>query len=246
MVELLTTSAVPYYTDSNGLIAFYEPGLMDHKVFFSISGHGYEYHADGFGIRGIALQTTPGTTATLKIKRLNIAERLYRVTGQGIYRDTVLRGRKPPIDQPLLNGQVTGQDGILTALYRGRLYWLYGDTNKLSYALGNFQMTGATSDPPEKIDPSVGVSLHYFTNKEGTIRPMVPMKGEGVVWLSGLVVLPDESGNSACSPGSSVAAAWGPCWRTALSSTTSTTTHSTSSGLTPSIRPSTRSATPSA
>ena len=32
MVELQTTSSTRYYTDSNGLIAFYEPGLMDKKV----------------------------------------------------------------------------------------------------------------------------------------------------------------------------------------------------------------------
>src|SRR5437016_3193058 len=61
MVELLTTSSVSYYTDSNGLIAFDEPGLMDRKVFFSVSAHGYELAPDGFGIRGKILQTTPGT-----------------------------------------------------------------------------------------------------------------------------------------------------------------------------------------
>src|SRR6185436_17640676 len=105
----------------------------------------------------VALETKAGGSARLKIKRLNIAERLYRITGQGIYRDTVLLGRKPPIAEPLLNAQVTGQDGILTAIYRGRIYWLYGDTGKLSYPLGNFAMSGATSEPPAKIDPSVGI-----------------------------------------------------------------------------------------
>ena len=64
----------------------------------------------------------------------------------GDSRDTVLLGRKPPIAEPLLNAQVTGQDGILTAVYRGRLYWFYGDTCRLSYALGGFAMTGATTE----------------------------------------------------------------------------------------------------
>ncbi len=194
MVELQTTSSVRYYTDSNGLIAFDEPGLMDKKVWFGVSAHGYEFPPDGFGIRGVSLQTTPGAGAKLKIKRLNIAERLYRITGQGIYRNTVLLGRKPPIAEPLLNAQVTGQDGILTAIYRGKLYWLYGDTNRLSYALGGFAMTGATTELPEKIDPSIGIDLRYFIGPDGFARPMAPMKGEGVVWLAGLVVLPDESG----------------------------------------------------
>lgn len=194
MVELQTTNGARYYTDSNGLIAFFEPGLMDTKVFFGVASHGYEFAPDGFGIRGVALETKRGGSTHLKIKRLNIAERLYRITGQGIYRDTVLLGRKPPIDQPLINAQVTGQDGILTAIYGGKLYWLYGDTNRLSYALGNFSMTGATTELPHKLDPSVGLNLKYFTGTEGFVRPMAPIGGEGVVWLFGLVVVHDNAG----------------------------------------------------
>jgi hypothetical protein len=192
MVELKTTSNVSYFTDSAGLIAFDEPGLMNKKVWFSIAAHGYEYPADGFGSRGAALRTSPGGAARLRIKRINIAERLYRVTGQGIYRDTALLGRKPPIDLPLLNADVTGQDGILNAIYRGKLYWFYGDTNRLSYPLGNFAMAGATTPLPDKIDPAVGFNLRYFVGADGFARPMAPMKGEGVVWLFGVVVLSDR------------------------------------------------------
>lgn len=194
MVELQTTYGTRHYTDSAGLVAFREPGLMGKKVFFAVSSHGYEFAKDGFGIRGVALEAKPGGAARLKIKRLNIAERLYRITGQGIYRDTVLLDRKPPIAEPLLNAEVTGQDSVLTALYRGKVYWFHGDTGRLSYALGNFATSGATTDAPEKIDPEVGINLTYFTAKDGFSRPMAPMKGEGVVWLSGVVVLPDESG----------------------------------------------------
>ncbi len=194
MVALQTTSAASYYTDSNGLVAFYEPGLMGKKVYFGVSAHGYQFPADVFGSRGVTLETRPGGSARLKIKRINIAERIYRITGQGIYRDTVLLGRKAPIAEPLLNAQVTGQDGVLNAIYRGKLYWFYGDTSRLSYALGNFSMTGATTKLPDQIDPAVGFDLTYFTGKDGFARPMAPIPGEGVVWLSGLVVLPDESG----------------------------------------------------
>lgn len=194
MVELKTTSNISLYTDSNGLIAFYEPGLMNQRVWFEVSAHGYEFAADGFGLRGVTLETRPGAIAQLKIKRLNIAERLYRITGQGIYRDTVLLGRKAPITEPLLNGAVTGQDGILTAIYRGKLYWFYGDTSRLSYGLGNFAMTGATSEMPDKLDPSVGFDLKYFLAPDGFSKRMAPLEGEGVVWLSGLVVLSDPKG----------------------------------------------------
>ncbi|GAC1334942.1 MAG: DUF4185 domain-containing protein [Isosphaeraceae bacterium] len=194
MVELRTTNSVSYMTDSAGLVAFDEPGLMGKNVFFSVSSHGYECPRDGFGIRGVVLETKQGASAKIKIKRINIAERLYRITGQGIYRDSVLLGRKVPIADPLLNAQVMGQDGTLNALYRGKLYWFYGDTNRLSYALGNFSMSGATTDAPDKIDPAVGFNLKYFVGKDGFVRAMAPMKGDGVVWLFGLVVLPSEKG----------------------------------------------------
>ncbi len=194
LVELQTTSGARYYTDSGGWIAFYEPGLMDQKVWFEVSAHGYQFAQDGFGLRGVALQTTPGTTSRLKIKRLNIAERLYRITGQGIYRDTILLGHKPPISHPLLNASVTGQDSVMTAIYRGKLYWFYGDTSRLSYGLGNFAMSGATTDLPGKLNPSAGFDLAYFTGPDGFSRRMAPMDGEGVVWLSGLLALPDEAG----------------------------------------------------
>ena len=85
LVELRTVHNVRYYTDSAGLVAFSEPGLMDQEVFFFVTSDGYEYPADGFGMRGTRLQVQAGDEATLKLERLNIAERLYRVTGGGIY-----------------------------------------------------------------------------------------------------------------------------------------------------------------
>jgi len=194
MVELRTTSNICHYTDSNGLVAFDEPGLMNKRVWFGVSALGYEFPPDGFGLRGATLQTKPGGNARLMIKRLNIAQRLYRITGQGIYRDTVLLARKASIAEPLLNGDVTGQDGVLSAVYRGKLYRFYGDTLRLSYALGGFAMTGGTTELPDQIDPSAGFNLRYFLGKDGFARPMSPMQGEGVVWLTGLTVLPDESG----------------------------------------------------
>lgn len=198
LVELRTTNAVRYTTDSAGLIAFHEPGLMGRDVFFHISSHGYEFPADGFGMHGKAVHTTPGGSVQLKVKRINLAERLYRVTGQGIYRDTVLLGREAPIREPVLNARVTGQDSILNAIYRGRLYWFWGDTGRESYPLGHFRMAGATSKLPEQggLDPSVGVDLTYFVDDTGFSRPLAPFPQvkRGLYWLNGFIVLPDESG----------------------------------------------------
>src|SRR4029079_10357180 len=59
LVELETVNHSRFYTDSNGVVAFHEPGLMDQTVFFHVKSHGYEYPADGFGYRGKALKIQP-------------------------------------------------------------------------------------------------------------------------------------------------------------------------------------------
>ena len=52
---------------------------------------------DGFGFRRSFPITEGGKVHLSVIQRLNIARRLYRVTGEGIYRDSVLTGDGVPI-----------------------------------------------------------------------------------------------------------------------------------------------------
>lgn len=191
LVELRTVHDVRYWTDSGGVVAFDEPGLLGERVFFHVSSHGYEFPRDGFGYRGQALDTVPGGSATLRIKRRNIAERLYRVTGAGIYRDTVLSGGKPPLAEPLLNARVLGSDSVVTAVYRDKLYWFWGDTNRVAYPLANFQVSGATS-PLVGLRPDEGIPLTYFVDDKGFAKPMAPMPGAGPTWIFGLVAFQDE------------------------------------------------------
>jgi len=197
LVELRTTNNIRYFTDSSGIAAFYEPGLMDREVFFFVESHGHEFPKDGFGFRGTRLKTTPGASAVIHIDRLNIAERLYRVTGEGIYRDSVLTGTAVPLKKPVLNGQVMGQDSVFTCIYHGRLFWMWGDTGRPSYPLGNFAMSGAVSDLPDQggLDPSVGVNLKYYVGEDGFSRKMSPLKEPGLVWLDGLITVRDPQGN---------------------------------------------------
>src|SRR5947209_13620242 len=196
LVELRTVNHVRLVTDSNGIAAFREPGLMSQTVFFHVSGHGYEFPKDGFGIRGRKVDVTPGGSVTLRIDRVNIAERLYRVTGAGIYRDSVLVGAKVPIKEPLLNAQVLGSDSVMNAVYRGKLWWFWGDTQRPGYPLGNFHVPGATSEPPARggLDPDAGVDLTYFVDEKGFAKRTCEMPGNGPTWLTTLVVLPDAKG----------------------------------------------------
>jgi hypothetical protein len=200
LVELRTVNDIRLVTDSAGLAAFAEPGLMDGSpVFFHVSSHGYEFPKDGFGYRGKALRPRAGETAQLKIRRLNIAERLYRVTGAGIYRDSVLLGRGVPLRAPLLNARVFGSDSVVNAVHRGKIYWFWGDTNRPGYPLGNFNVPGATSLLPLEggLDPARGVDLDYFAGPDGFARATAPVPGPGPTWIFGLVALNDPSSGPA-------------------------------------------------
>jgi hypothetical protein len=205
LVELKTTGNVVYVTDSNGIVAFDEPGLMNQKVWFEVKSHGYELPKDGFGLRGKALDVTPGGEATIEIKRLNIAQRLYRVTGSGIYRDSLLVQRGDgarsvpatiPIEQPLLNAKVIGSDSVQTAIYQGKLRWFWGDTTRPAHPLGLFHMPGAVSELPERggLSPDKGVNLEYFVGDDGFARATCQMEGEGPTWMDAVCVLPDSGG----------------------------------------------------
>ena len=101
----------------------------------------------------------PGGSKTVRLRRVNVAERLYRVTGEGIYRDSVLLGREPPLREPLLAGGVLGQDSVVTAVLGGRLLWFWGDTSRAAYPLGNFSVSGAVSKLPRwRISPTTMTS----------------------------------------------------------------------------------------
>jgi hypothetical protein len=196
LVELTTVNNVRFVTDSNGLVAVLDPDLMGQSIYFSVRSHGYEYPKDGFGFRGKALEVKPGGKARLELARVNIAERLYRVTGGGIYRDSVLLGRPAPIREPLLAAKVFGCDSVMTAVYRGKVHWFWGDTNRPSYPLGHFHMTGATTPLPGAggPDPERGIDFDYFVGEDGFARPTCQMPGEGPTWIGGLAVLRDTSG----------------------------------------------------
>ncbi|MFO0879925.1 MAG: hypothetical protein U0840_21475 [Gemmataceae bacterium] len=194
LVELRTVSGIRLWTDSAGYAVFDEPGQLGTRVWFGVSSPGYELTPDGFGIRGRAFDTACGKTGIITLQRKQIAERLYRVTGGGIYRDSLLAGQAIPLREGLLNGQVVGQDSVLTAVYRGKVHWVWGDTSRPSYPLGNFQVAGATSLLPGQggLSPARGVDLTYFVDAKGFARQMAPMPGSGPTWITSLFVLPDE------------------------------------------------------
>lgn len=189
LIELATVNQIRCITDSAGRIAFNEPGLMSKEIYFSISGPGYTVDADSFGYRGVVLKTTPGGFATVRVKRTNIAERLCRLTGQGIYRDTALLGKPVPV--PNLNGGVMGQDTAQAEKVGAKILWFWGDTDRVGYPLGNFFTSGAEASIPKE-GPESGIEYRYFTKNDGFVRGVVPSSTSLPIWVSGLFVLDDR------------------------------------------------------
>ncbi|MBX7104603.1 MAG: hypothetical protein K1X57_11015 [Gemmataceae bacterium] len=198
LVELETVNSLKFVTDNAGRVAFNEPGLMGQELFFSVRSHGYEMAKDGFGFAGARLVPRAGQVSEIKITRKNRAERLCRLTGEGLYRDSELLGHRVPPANP---GRVAGQDSIQAAIYRNRIYWFWGDTLQMRYPLGLFRMAGATSAVPDvndpKSDPAAGIAYDYFADPDTKFaRAMMPLadRPAGVVWVNAVFVVPDEKG----------------------------------------------------
>lgn len=190
LVELRTTHLMRFVTDNAGIITIDEPDLFGHETWFDVLGHGYGVAPDGFGMRGVRLTLKGGETLRVPIQRANIAKRLGRVTGDGLFAESGIAG--PP------DIGVFGRDSVQLAPHRGRLFWAWGDTSLRGYPLGIFHMTGATTAHPPLFDPKPPLifPLDHFKDAKGAIRPLAQMAGPGPTWLNSLVSLPSQDGNS--------------------------------------------------
>lgn len=200
LIELETVNGLRFVTDNAGRIAFQEPGLLGRELFFSLRTHGYAVPKDGFKIEGIRVTPKAGQVSEVKLDRRNVAERLCRLTGEGLYRDSVLLGHKVPLADPLDPGKVAGQDSVQTIIHKGKVWWLWGDTSRMNYPLGLFRTAGATTPVPDperpESDPAGGIAFDYFLDKTGFTRAMMPLaeRPEGVIWIFALFAVPDAKG----------------------------------------------------
>ena len=147
-VRLKSLNKATYITDSHGYIAYYEPGLMDRQVYFEIDVEGYRAGLDRTGRHAVSLFVESQGEVTVPMERIQAAERLYRLTGHGIYRESRLLGRPVPIELPDLNSGVLGQDSNLGVVYRNKIFWVWGDTFLPGAYQGNFSVSAATSPLP--------------------------------------------------------------------------------------------------
>lgn len=214
LVLLRTGNYLEFYSDSAGNIAFFEPGLMDQPVFFSVLADGYKFLSGGQQYpppydSGIVLQTTSGGTATVAVTRMQHAHRMYRLTGAGLYRDTMLVGADVPasvraraVAEPSTGS--FGQDTVMVAAYKGKVFWTWGDTVCPRSARQNncdqtgMYSVGATSclpaTDPQHCSAAAPPNLQYFAQESPLgfhhpqpLAPIPPLDQN--TWLSALVVI---------------------------------------------------------
>ncbi len=191
LVELRTTHQVRLVSDNAGIIAFELPELMGRETWFEVHGHGYEVKADGFGMRGVRLKPEPGRTVRVEVRRTNIAQRVGRLTGAGIFAES----QKLGLELAWKESGLVGQDTVQNAVHRGKLYWFWGDTTLARYPLGIFDGTGATTPvQPAALQPPLRLALDYFSDAKGMPRGIAPMAGSGPTWVAGMASLPDRTG----------------------------------------------------
>jgi hypothetical protein len=188
LVFAKTVNEMRFVSDNNGWVAFREPGLMEREVWFSVESPGYERLADGFGIRGVRVKTMAGQSQVVPLVRKQLAQRVARLTGQGLYRDSLLLGQKAGGFSHTPPEVVLGQDSIQAVPWKDGIFSLWGDTNLAGYPLGLFQMVGAFSQERSG-DGRTGIRYDYIVDKQDAtkLRKMMPLQEPGVVWLSGLV-----------------------------------------------------------
>lgn len=193
LVELRMIHGMSWISDNHGWIDFHEPGLMDRELAFLVSGPGIAFPKDGFGYSCFRTRSTPGQETTVRVKQTNIATRIGRLTGQGLYRDSELLGKRAPVANGNSVG-LLGQDSVQAVEYQDKIFWLWGDTSIARYPLGNFHTTCAWT--ARDADPEKGLHYEYFTQPDSphVLRPMLPLTEPGAVWMFGLLAQRDAGG----------------------------------------------------
>jgi hypothetical protein len=191
-----TANGLNFVSDSNGWIVVNEVGLMKQRVHLSIRSPGYAFPKDNFGIAGLAFDMMPGATIEVKLVRSNIAERMYRLTGQGIYRDSTILGQDVPLPYPnTMNGLLRLQYPQVTT-YQGKLFWLWSEASQTVHPLPITRGVAATSDLPDTtgLDPTQGVHFNFWIDSTNLPMAMLPDTEVGLVQFDGLLSTADIMG----------------------------------------------------
>lgn len=190
LVELRSVHDTIHVSDNLGLIALDDPDLLGREVFFHVKGHGYGVPKDGFGYEGVRATLKPGGTFKIELERRNVAKRLGRLTGAGLFAE----GEKLGIAPLLPESGIVGCDSVLTISTSDTLFFLWGDTMVPGYPLGIYHSAAATTprQPLKNFEPPLAMPYNFFRNKESKPRGVAELPGDGPTWLGGMVAFPNN------------------------------------------------------
>lgn len=190
MVELRSVHDTIHVSDNLGLVAIDDPDLLDKEVWFHVKGHGYGVAKDGFGFEGVRATLKAGGKFRIELERRNLAKRLGRLTGAGLFAE----GEKLGIPALLPESGVFGCDSVLTASVGDKVFHLWGDTMLPGYPLGVYHSSAATTpaQPLEKFQPPIAMPYTLFRDEEGKPRGVAKLPGDGPTWLGAMVSFPDN------------------------------------------------------
>lgn len=193
MVTLETNNRITLMTDSAGWVAFDEPGMIGRRVFFAVRSPGYAFADNSAGVAGVALDTKAGGQAEIKLMRLDIAERVYQVTGQGIYREATRLGIEVPLPRPNMNGKFITHGAVSAAVFRNRIFWIWNEAQGMQEPRVIEGVGAATSELPGKggLDPSLGVHFDYLASDRVFVSDQ-----PGRVQLEGVAAVNDAAGHA--------------------------------------------------
>jgi hypothetical protein len=189
-----------FISDNAGTIAIIEPDLLGSEQDATLTSHGYDPSEP------LRLSLDPGGTTPLTLTRSMAAERLGRLTGGGLFRDSVLLGREVAHPSPLLSGDVLGQDSVHAVPYAGSMFFVWGDTLRPSYPLGHFRTAGALASLARPDDAVV--AYDYWVGPDGFSRPIADFVDAGLVWTSGLVTFPEQGKDELVASWANVGEGW--------------------------------------
>ncbi|HBG26042.1 MAG: hypothetical protein A2Y10_03770 [Planctomycetes bacterium GWF2_41_51] len=79
-------------------------------------------------------------------------------------------------------------------IYKGKIYWFWGDTRKPGHRLGLFKVAGAVSELEANggLDPNIGINLKYFTDDNNEVKAMFPFEGHEAIWIGAPILVKDS------------------------------------------------------
>ncbi|MBL9113624.1 MAG: hypothetical protein JNJ83_01360 [Verrucomicrobiaceae bacterium] len=191
MVVLSANNGATWVTDNAGWACVDEPDLQGQPIYLTAVSPGYVYPKDSAGFSGTEVKVEAGGTVVLKMMRTDLAERMARLTGTGLYRDSKALGKDIAIaahtPPPLAR-----QSNALTELHRGEVCWLWQEAEQMTHPGQRLAVTGTKS---RLASPPSALAMEQWSPTPAP-QTLLPVPGAPWVVVDGLVSVPDADGNA--------------------------------------------------